>query len=84
MAAVGGAGGGLPARFRAGRLAFGGRAGPGADRRGGGVVGLHLTLPLLYLSLKPLTWGVLGYGAAALLVGGLVGHLAGRRHTAAG
>lgn len=45
-----------------------------------------LTLPLLYLSGKPIGWNVLwscmGYCAAGLVVGGVVGHLAGRRQAA--
>lgn len=44
-----------------------------------------LTLPLLYLSHKPMgwdvLWSVLGYCAAGLVIGGLVGHLAGRRES---
>jgi hypothetical protein len=45
-----------------------------------------LTLPLLYLSGKPAgwdeLWSCLGWCAAGLVVGGVVGHLAGRREAA--
>ena len=45
-----------------------------------------LTLPLLYISRKPMGWDVLwsclGWCAAGLLVGAVVGHLAGRRQAA--
>ena len=56
----------------------------------GAVAGLFaytLTLPLLYLSRKPMGWDVvwscLGYCVAGVVVGGLVGHLAGRRQATA-
>jgi hypothetical protein len=52
----------------------------------GALFAYTLTLPLLYLSHKPMGWDVfwscVGYCVAALLVGGLVGHLAGRREAA--
>jgi hypothetical protein len=51
-----------------------------------GLLAYTLTLPLLYISRKPMGWDVLwsclGYCVAGLVVGGLVGHLAGRRQAA--